>query len=100
MFHHADGFNSHASAPYHFDIFKFFFKQLDNRIIFGSGLDKFQKQAVFPRSMTRPFKGFRNLKQLDFFLQRAISDFHIENFLHADKNIRKINDSDNLHHAV
>ena len=45
--HHADGLNSDTSAADNFDMLELFFDKLDDRVIFGCGLDEFQKEAVF-----------------------------------------------------
>ena len=45
--HHTDRLNSDTSAADNFDMFELFFDKLDDRVIFGCGLDEFQKEAVF-----------------------------------------------------
>ena len=45
--HHTDRLNSDTSAADNFDMLELFFDKLDDRVIFGCGLDEFQKEAVF-----------------------------------------------------
>ena len=46
--HHTDRLNSDTSAADNFDMLELFFDKLDDRVIFGCGLDEFQKEVFFP----------------------------------------------------
>ena len=74
-FHHADGFDAHASTTDHFYIFEFFFDQFDNCIILGCCLNKFKEQTVFAIINDSGFEGFCNLKKFYFIGSSTFLDF-------------------------
>ena len=99
-FHHADGFDAHASTTDHFYIFEFFFDQFDNCIILGCCLNKFKEQTVFAIINDSGFEGFCNLKKFYFIGSSTFLDFDIKNLLKKNKNVCKINNFNDFYHTV
>lgn len=64
--HHTDRLNSDTSAADNFDMFELFFDKLDDRVIFGCGLDEFQEQAVFAVVDDTSLESFGNLEEFHF----------------------------------
>ena len=71
-FHHADGFNSHASTANHFDPVEFFFDQFYNCIVLGCCLNKFKKQAVFAVVDDFGFESFCDMEEFYFIFFGAV----------------------------
>ena len=67
-FHHADGLNSDTSAADNFDMLELFFDKLDDRVIFGCGLDEFQKEAVFSIVDDTCLESLSNLEKVLLYL--------------------------------
>ncbi len=69
--HHTDGLNSDTSAADNFDMLELFFDKLDDRVIFGCGLDEFQKEAVFSIVDDTCLESLSNLEKFYFIFRGA-----------------------------
>ena len=71
-FHTADGFDSNTSAADNFDVFEFTLHKLNNCVILGGSLNKFQQKAVFSVVDNAGFKGLGYLKKFYFICGSAV----------------------------
>ena len=83
--HHTDRLNSDTSAADNFDMLELFFDKLDDRVIFGCGLDEFQKEAVFSIVDDTCLESLSNLEKFYFIFRGAALYLDVKDLLHSPR---------------
>ena len=81
-------------------MFELFFDKLDDRVIFGCGLDEFQKEAVFSIVADTCLESLSNLEKFRFIFRGSVLYLDVNDLLHSNEHVCKINNLNHLDHTV